>query len=39
MMYGAHNLVAKEGITSARRTTPFGTLGPTRSRAAESIMT
>lgn len=39
MKYGAQSLVRKEGMTSASRTTPLGTLGPTRSRAAERIMT
>lgn len=39
MKYGAHNFTRKEGIMSARRTTPLGTVGPTRSRAAERIMT
>ena len=39
MKYGAQSLTMKEGMTSARRTTPFGTSGPTRSRAAERITT
>lgn len=39
MKYGAMSFVANEGITSARRTTPLGTLGPTRSRAADRITT
>lgn len=37
--YGATSFVRKEGMTSARRTTPLGMLGPTRSRAAERMMT
>lgn len=39
MKYGAMSLVQKEGRTSASSTTPFGTEGPTRSRAAERTMT
>src|SRR4051812_10225416 len=39
MKYGATSFVKKEGRTSARRTTALGTFGPTRSRAAESIIT
>jgi hypothetical protein len=37
--YGAISLVKKEGTTSKRRTTPLGILGPTRSKAAERIIT
>lgn len=39
MKYGAMSFVKKDGRTSARRTTDLGTFGPTRSRAAESIIT
>ena len=39
MKYGAINLVEKAGIMSARSTTPVGTSGPTRSRAADRIIT
>ncbi len=39
MKYGAHSLTRKDGTTSARRATPLGTLGPTRSRAAERMIT
>ena len=39
MKYGATNFVKNDGRTSASRTTALGTLGPTRSRAAESIIT
>jgi len=35
--YGATALNKNEGITSASRTTPFGTVGPTRSKAAYSL--
>lgn len=37
--YGAHSFVRKDGMTSQRRTTPLGTEGPTRSRAAERMIT
>ena len=37
--YGAINFVKKDGMTSARRTTPLGTSGPTKSRAAERRIT
>lgn len=39
MKYGATSFVRKEGRTSARRTTPLGTEGPTRSTAAERMIT
>jgi hypothetical protein len=39
MKYGATSFVRKDGTTSASRTTPFGTVGPTRSRAAERMIT
>lgn len=39
MKYGAISFVKKDGRTSARRTTAFGTSGPTRSRAAERMIT
>lgn len=39
MKYGAKSLVKNEGRTSARRTNALGTLGPTRSRAADRIIT
>lgn len=39
MKYGAISFVIKDGRTSARRTTALGTFGPTRSRAAERIIT
>ncbi|KAH8627844.1 hypothetical protein IG631_17612 [Alternaria alternata] len=39
MKYGAHSFVRNEGITSARSTAPLGTFGPTRSRAAERMIT
>ena len=39
MKYGAINLVTKLGRTSASKTTALGTLGPTRSRAADNMMT
>lgn len=37
--YGRRSLARKEGMTSQRRTTPLGTEGPTKSRAAERIIT
>lgn len=37
--YGATSFVKKDGRTSARRTSDFGTLGPTKSRAAERMIT
>ena len=37
--YGAMSLVMKLGRTSASKTTDLGTVGPTRSSAAESIIT
>jgi hypothetical protein len=39
MKYGATSFVKNEGMTSARRTVDLGTSGPTRSRAAERMMT
>lgn len=39
MKYGAINFVMKEGMTSKRRTTAFGIVGPTRSRAEERMIT
>jgi hypothetical protein len=39
MKYGAVSFTHAPGTTSARRTTDLGTEGPTRSRAAERIMT
>jgi len=39
MKYGAMSFVKNDGRTSARRTTDLGMLGPTRSRAAERIIT
>jgi len=39
MKYGAISFVKKDGRTSARRTTDLGILGPTRSRAADRIIT
>ena len=39
MKYGATSFVRKEGKTSARRTRPLGTEGPTRSLAAERMIT
>lgn len=39
MKYGDTSFVRKDGRTSASRTTPLGTAGPTRSRAAERMIT
>lgn len=39
MKYGAMSFVRKDGRTSARRTTPLGTVGPTKSSAAERMIT
>ena len=39
MKYGAISFVKNEGRTSARRTTAFGTSEPTRSTAADRIIT
>src|SRR5438046_2128897 len=39
MKYAATNFIVKDGITLARSTTLFGTIGPTRSRAAETVIT
>lgn len=39
MKYGATSLVPNDGITSARSTTPLGTSGPTRSKAADRMIT
>jgi len=39
MKYGAINFVKKDGSTSARSTTALGTSEPTRSTAADRIIT
>ena len=39
MKYGANSFVKKDGMTSNRRTMALGSVGPTRSSAADSMIT